>query len=205
MVISSIDSYPLLVYHPASPVGSSLRFNGVASGTRKAGGASKMDKTTGKGPPGLWICALGLAICLMGCQPRVEKAPLPPPLPPAAAAPIPRPVRPTFYVTINQLSLRGCPGTDCHIITTLELNAEVEKMGETKNWSQVRVRKNGNIGYVSSRYLSPQPVQVAKLTKKKHKKVKSPKAKQSEVAAGEEKEAGPKEEGESSPPLPKAM
>ena len=159
-----------------------------------------MDATTAYGRPSAWICALGLVICLMGCQPRVNKAPpLPPPLPPAA--PLPQPVRPTFYVTINQLNLRACPGKDCPKISALELNAEVEKMGEIENWTQIRVKKDGTIGYVSSRYLSPQPVEVAQLTKKKPKKAKPPKATQPPEAAGEEGEAGPKKQ-EPSPPLP---
>ena len=159
-----------------------------------------MDTTTANGRPGAWICALGLVICLMGCQPRVNTAPpLPPPLPPAAT--LPRPVHPTFYVTINQLSLRACPGVDCPKTSTLELNAEVEKMGEIENWTQIKVKKDGTIGYVSSRYLSPRPVEVAQLTKKKPKKAKPRKATQPPEAAGEEGEAGPKKQ-EPSPPLP---
>lgn len=171
-----------------------------------------MDATTAKGRPGAWICALGLVICLMGCQPRVNTAPLlPPPRPPAAT--LPRPVRPTFYVAINQLSLRTCPGIDCPKTSTLALNAEVEKMGEIENWTQIKVKKNGTIGYVSSRYLSPQPVKVAQLTKEKHKKAKPRKATQPTEAAetpgaagevGEVGEARPKKQ-ELSPPLPRAM
>jgi SH3-like domain-containing protein len=120
------------------------------------------------------------------------------------ATPLPRPVRPTFYVTVNQLSLRACPGLDCPKTSTLELNAEVEKMGESKNWTQIRVKKDGNIGYVSSRYLSPQPVDVAKPTKKKHKKAKHRKATQPPEAAGEEGKDGSKKQ-EPSPPLPRVM
>ena len=153
--------------------------------------------------PGAWTCALGLVICLMGCQPRVIKAPLLPPTRPPAAT-LPRPVRPTFYVTINQLSLRACPGMDCHKISTLDLNAEVEKMGEIENWTQIKVKKEGTIGYVSSRYLSPHPMEVAQPTKKKPKKAKPRKATQPPEAAGEEGEAGPKKQ-EPSPPLPRAM
>ncbi len=162
-----------------------------------------MDATTANGRPAAWICALGLVICLMGCQPRVYKAPpLPPPLPPAA--PRPQPVRPTFYVTVNRLNLRACPGIDCPKISALELNAEVEKMGQIENWTQIKVKKDGTIGYVSSRYLSPQPVKVAQPTKKKPKKAKPPKATQPPEAAGEEGEAGPKKQ-EPSPPLPRVM
>ena len=162
-----------------------------------------VDATTDNGRPGAWICALGLVIFLMGCQPGVNSAPsLPPPLPPAAE--LPQPARPTFYVTINQLNLRACPGTNSPKISALELNAEVEKMGESENWTQIRVKKNGTIGYVNSRYLSPQPVKVAKPIKKKPKKVKPRKATQPPEAVGEEKEAEPKEQGPS-PPLPRVM
>jgi hypothetical protein len=157
----------------------------------------------GLGRPGAWISALGVIICLMGCQPRVNKAPpLPPPL--APAAPLPRTVRPTFYVTINQLSLRACPGTDCPKTSTLELNTEVEKMGEIGDWTQIKVKKDGTIGYVSSRYLSPQIVKVQKLAKKKPKKAKHRKVTPPLEAAKEEGEAGLKKQ-EPSPALPRVM
>ena len=114
----------------------------------------KVNKTTVNGRLGAWICALGLVICLTACQPRVNNAPpLPPPLPPAA--PLSQPVRPTFYVTINQLTLRACPGKDCPKISALELNEEVEKMGEIENWTQIRVKKDGTIGYVKLPAISP--------------------------------------------------
>ena len=171
-------------------------FNSVAN-------AAGTGHLIGLGRPGAWIYALGLVICLIGCQPRVNKSPsLPPPV--APAAPLPRPVRPTFYVTINQLRLRACPGLDCPKTSTLELNTEVEKMGEIENWTQIRVKKNGAIGYVSSRYLSPQPVEVAKPTKKKPKKAKHRKATKPPEAAGEDGEAAPKQQ-EPSPPLPRVM
>lgn len=153
--------------------------------------------------PGAWTCALGLLLCLTGCQPQAIKAPLlPPPRPPAAT--LTRPVRPTFYVTINQLSLRACPGKDCHKISTLNLNAEVEKMGEIDNWTQIKVKKGGTIGYVNSRYLSPHPVEVAQLTKKKPKKAKPRKTTQSFEAAEEAGQARPQKQ-EPSSPLPRAM
>ena len=163
-----------------------------------------MDKITVTGRRGAWICALGLIISLMGCQPRVNNAPpLPPPLPPAAE--LSQPVRPTFYVTINQLNLRACPGTDSPKISALELNAAVEKLGESENWTQIRVKKNGTIGYVNSRYLSPQPVKVAKPIKKKPMKAKPRKATtQPPEAVGEEEEAEPKKQ-EPPPPLPRVM
>ena len=153
-----------------------------------------------------WSYALGLVICLMACQQRVNKAPpLPPPT--TLTAPLPRPVRPTFYVTISQLSLRTCPSIDCPKISTLELNAEVEKMGEIENWTQIRVKKNGTIGYVSSHFLSKQPVEVAQRIKKKPKKAKPHKAIQLPEAGGEEGEeveAGPEKHAPSLP-LPPVM
>ena len=161
------------------------------------------DHNVDKQRPGAWICALTLVVCLMGCQsPASRTPPLPPPLPPVA--PLPQPVRPTFYVTINQLNLRTCPGLDCPKACALELNAEVEKLGEIENWTQVRVKKDGTIGYVSSRSLSPQPVKVASRAKKKPKPARLPKATQPPVAAGEEGEAGPQKQ-EPSPPLPRVM
>ena len=82
-------------------------------------------------------------------------------------------------------------------------------MGEIENWTQIKVKKDGTIGYVSSRYLSPQPVKVAQPTKKKPKKAKPRKATQPPKAAGEEGEAGPKRQEPSSTlpesEVPKAM
>ena len=147
-----------------------------------------MEPTTVNGRPGAWICALGLFICLMGCQPRAYQAPPPPPPLPRPAPP-PQVARPTFYVTINQLNLRSCPGIDCPKISTLELNAEVEKMGEIEKWTQIRVKKDGTMGYVNSRYLSPTPVEVAPSAKKKPKKVKPPKATKPPKPAEEEGKA----------------
>lgn len=161
------------------------------------------DHTIDKKLPGAWTGALALVICLAGCQPQVSRTPsLPPPLPPVA--PLPQPVRPTFYVTINQLNVRTCPGLDCPKASALELNAQVEKLGEIENWTQVRVKKDGTIGYVASRYLSPQPVKIARPAKKKPRQAKPRKAAQPPVAAGKEGEAGPPK-SESSPPLPRVM
>jgi hypothetical protein len=167
-------------------------------GSLRQGELLKVDATTANGRPSALISALGLVICLMGCQPRVYEAPpLPPPLPPAARPS--QPVRPTFYVAINQLNLRACPGKDCPKTSALQLNAEVEKMGEIEHWTQIRVKKDGAIGYVSSRYLSPKPVKIAQLTKKKPKRAKPPKATQPHEAAGKEGEAAANKQKPSTP------
>ena len=125
----------------------------------------------------------------MGCQPRAYQAPPPPPL--TQPAPPPQVARPTFYVTINQLNLRSCPGVDCPKISVLALNEEVQKVGETENWTQIRVKKDGTMGYVKSSYLSPTPVEIAPPTKKRPKKVKPLKAAKPPQPVKEEKEAPP--------------
>jgi hypothetical protein len=69
------------------------------------------------------------------------------------------------------------------------------------------VKRDGTIGYVSSRYLSPQPVKVAKRIKNKPKKAKHRKATQppalDKTKPGEEKPAPPTEP--ESQEYPKAM
>ena len=76
----------------------------------------------------------------------------------AAAGPV---ARPTFYVAVNRLNLRACPGMDCPKIAVLDRNQEVEKVGDAEDWSQIRIKRDGTIGWVSSRYLSATPVAAA--------------------------------------------
>jgi uncharacterized protein YgiM (DUF1202 family) len=163
-----------------------------------------MPTKTFKGPSGAWLCALGLVIGLTGCQTHVTKAPPPAAPPPLRAAPLPRPVRPSFYVTINHLNLRSCPGLDCPKTSTLPLNTEVEKLGEVKNWTQVKIKKDGTVGYVSSRYLAPQPVKVAQHLRKKSRKAKLQKAAPPAATAKKEGEAGSKTQ-EAAAALPRVM
>ena len=105
---------------------------------------------------------LGLALCLSGCQylfPQPSYAPPPAPLPPPAQARRPQIVRPTFYVNVKGLlNLRACPGMDCPKIAILNRNEEVEQVGTAGDWTQIRVKSNGTIGWVSSRYLSSTPL-----------------------------------------------
>jgi hypothetical protein len=112
---------------------------------------------------GLWLLAFLLVCCLAGCEPSFygggpKPAPLPPPAPPA---PPPQVTRPLFYVTANRLNLRACPGMDCPKISVLERNEEVEKVGESEDWSQIRVKRDGRLGWVNTRYLSAQPASEA--------------------------------------------
>jgi uncharacterized protein YgiM (DUF1202 family) len=107
----------------------------------------------------VWV-GLGLVLCLAGCQTLFPKPAYTPPRAPAPAAPPPpsQVVRPTFYVAVSRLNLRACPGMDCPKIAVIERNEEVEKLGEAEDWSQIRIKRDGTIGWVSSRYLSATPV-----------------------------------------------
>lgn len=104
------------------------------------------------------LLAVGLALCLTGCETLFPK---PVYVPPPAAAPPPPPraqiPRATLYVAVNRLNLRACPGMDCPKITVIERNEAVEKIGSAGDWSQIRIKRNGTIGWVSSRYLSATP------------------------------------------------
>ena len=107
----------------------------------------------------VWV-GLGLALCLAGCQNLFPRPVYTPPVAPAPPAPPPpAPVaRPTLYVSVNRLNLRACPGMDCPKIAVLDQNQEVEKVGDAADWSQIRITRDGTIGWVSSRYLSATPV-----------------------------------------------
>ena len=104
---------------------------------------------------------LGLVLCLAGCQSLFPQPAYTPPPRAHRAGPAPPPpqvARPTLYVAVNRLNLRACPGMDCPKIAVLDRNEEVEKVGAAADWSQIRVKRNGTIGWVSSRYLSATPV-----------------------------------------------
>jgi len=106
---------------------------------------------------GFGILSLGLALCLAGCAPKYYPPPPPPP-PPHTVAPPPPVARPVFYIKANHLNLRACPGMDCPKISVLEKGEEVEKVGEAEDWFQIRVKRDGRLGWVDSRYLSSNPV-----------------------------------------------
>jgi hypothetical protein len=107
-----------------------------------------------------WALLLGccLALWLAGCAPRIYETPYIPPPPPPKPAPPPVVSRPVFYVSATRLNLRGCAGMDCPKISVLEQNEAVEKLGEMDDWFEVIVKRDGRRGWVTSRYLSPEPV-----------------------------------------------
>jgi uncharacterized protein YgiM (DUF1202 family) len=107
-----------------------------------------------------WQVILGavLTVVCLSCQPRMAPMPRQAPPPPPVAAPQPSPQRETFYVKVGRLNLRAGPGMDFPKLGLLERNEEVEKLGEAENWYQVRVKRDGTLGWVSSEYLSKTPV-----------------------------------------------
>ena len=106
---------------------------------------------------GIGVFALGMALGFMACaRPYYAPPPLPPT--PVPIPPPPQVVRPIYYIKATRLNLRACPGMDCPKISVLERGEEVEKVGASEDWFQVRVKRDGRLGWVDSRYLSSTPV-----------------------------------------------
>ena len=103
------------------------------------------------------ILVLGLALLLTGCPPQ-RYTPPPLPAPPAQPPLAPQVARPLYYIKASRLNLRACPGMDCPKVSVLEKGEEVEKVGSSEDWFQIRVRRDGRIGWVDSKYLSSTPV-----------------------------------------------
>ena len=111
----------------------------------------------------VWV-GLGLALCLAGCQDLFPQPVYTPPVAPAPPAPPPPPqvARPTFYVAVNRLNLRACPGMDCPKIAVLDRNRGSGKSGgRRRTGPRSRLKRDGTIGWVNSRYLSATPVAAA--------------------------------------------
>jgi len=110
----------------------------------------------------LWLglCFL-LALAAGGCQTKGLWGPPPPvapPPPPPAPPPPPKVEYQIYYVAADRLNLRACPGMDCPKIAALTRNQEVEKVGESQGWFQVRSRLDGTLGWVDARYLASAPI-----------------------------------------------
>ena len=105
------------------------------------------------------VCCL-LFFLAIGCSQKVGWKPPdeprttapPPEAPPASVA------YQVLYVAADRLNLRACPGMDCPRINLLTRNQEVEKVGESQGWFQVRSRQDGTLGWVDARYLGSAPV-----------------------------------------------
>jgi uncharacterized protein YraI len=107
-----------------------------------------------------------LVFCLFfflaaGCS---QKAGWKPPEESKVAVPAPPPESPrkvesqVLYVAADRLNLRACPGMDCPKLVLLTRNQEVEKVGESQGWFQVRSRQDGSLGWVDARYLASTPI-----------------------------------------------
>lgn len=63
-----------------------------------------------------------------------------------------------YYVAVRKLILRAKPSNRSEAIRTLGVNDQVEKIGEVKEWFQVRQPASGAVGWVTSRYLETMPL-----------------------------------------------
>ena len=66
--------------------------------------------------------------------------------------------KPYYYVAVRQLILRANPSNRGQVIRTLRFNDQVQKIGETKDWYQVRQPSTGALGWVLSRDLVNLPL-----------------------------------------------
>jgi SH3-like domain-containing protein len=62
--------------------------------------------------------------------------------------------QPILYVTVDRLSLRAGPGLDTPRLSVLNRDEEVEKVGEVEDWTRVRVKRNGHLGWINTPYLA---------------------------------------------------
>ena len=66
--------------------------------------------------------------------------------------------KPYYYVAVRKLVLRAKPSDRSEVMRTLGVNNQVEKIGETEGWFNVRQPSTGAVGWVISRYLKTLPV-----------------------------------------------
>jgi uncharacterized protein YgiM (DUF1202 family) len=66
--------------------------------------------------------------------------------------------KPYYYVSVKKLILRAQPSNAGPVIRTLRFNDQVQKIGETKDWYQVRQPSTGALGWVLSRDLVELPL-----------------------------------------------
>jgi hypothetical protein len=109
----------------------------------------------------VWLGLLAFLGGVVGCETFMPRTAYPPPAPPAPPPVVAPPLsRPSFYVAASRLNLRACAGMDCPRIATLQRNEEVEILAEAEDWTQIKVKRDGSIGWVAMRYLSDRPVAV---------------------------------------------
>ena len=93
-----------------------------------------------------------------------------------ATTPTPKPV--ILYVVSQQLNLRECPSVKCRVVAVLKLGDEVIKLGQGKDWINVRVKATNREGWVVS----------ALVGKKAKKKKPSPRTREQSPPQGKDKQ-----------------
>ena len=68
-----------------------------------------------------------------------------------ATTPTPKPV--ILYVVSNRTNLRECPSVKCKVAAVLKMGDEVIKLGQEKDWINVRVKATKREGWVASALL----------------------------------------------------
>jgi uncharacterized protein YgiM (DUF1202 family) len=63
-----------------------------------------------------------------------------------------------FYVAVRKVILRAKPSNRGQVIKTLRFNDQVQKIGQTKDWYQVRQPSTGALGWLRSRDLERLPL-----------------------------------------------
>jgi hypothetical protein len=66
--------------------------------------------------------------------------------------------KPYYYVAVRKIILRAKPSNRGQVIRTLGFNDQVQKIGETKDWYQVRQPATGALGWLPSRDLEKLPL-----------------------------------------------
>lgn len=67
----------------------------------------------------------------------------------------PKPV--VLYVLSNRLNLRECPSVKCKVAAVLKQGDEVVKLGQKKDWVNVRVKAANREGWVASTLVGKKP------------------------------------------------
>jgi uncharacterized protein YgiM (DUF1202 family) len=65
--------------------------------------------------------------------------------------------KPYYYVAVRKLALRAKPSNRAGVVRTLGFNDQVEKIGETEGWFNVRQPASGAVGWVVRRSLETLP------------------------------------------------
>jgi uncharacterized protein YgiM (DUF1202 family) len=66
--------------------------------------------------------------------------------------------KPYYYVAVKKLILWAKPSNLSEVVRTLSVNDQVEKIGETEGWLNVRQPSSGAVGWAISRQLETLPV-----------------------------------------------